>query len=96
MELFVNNKMPAPTTVVDLARQVDLRLTVADVRSVEAVFGSERAFPQKARTEVRTRLAAKKAAPKPTTGDAGTTIYICCCPCCCATAVLEPARPAVA
>lgn len=93
---FVTNRQGTPTTIQRRARQEGARLSVADIRSVQEVFGSSKAVPARDRTAMRRQLGTAADVQRAKASGNGDSYYLCCCPCCCATAVLEPARPAVA
>jgi hypothetical protein len=93
---FITNRQGTPTTIQRRARQQGVKLSVADIRSVQAVFGSAKAVPASDRTVMRQQLGTAAAVNSARLAADGLTIYLCCCPCCCATAVLEPARLMIA
>jgi len=70
------------------SRQVQL-LSVEDIHSIQAVFGSP-VVPADRLLAVERLQVGGEAGLAP-----GWTVYACCCPCCCATSVLEPLRQLV-
>jgi hypothetical protein len=92
--IAVGWRTPAPASVEKHAQAMGLRLTVADIQSLQTVFNT-RAIPASERTEIRGRVAGGPAGARAEELP-NINLYCCCCPCCCATAVLDPVQLAVA
>jgi len=89
--IAVGWKRPDATTIQNNARAVGLKLTLADIQSVQKVFiarlptGERQAI---AASFVSRQLGTGPVAPGLEIGDIN--IYCCCCPCCCGNAAAPP------
>jgi len=91
MQLYAQYGQPPEKESERAARGTGLDLTVEDITSIHRVFGSPVVpIGRLALADQGFQQSMKMRMPD------GISIYACCCPCCCATAVIRPARTAVA